>query len=134
LASGKLQAANAALQALDRMSALHFLDDEMRVKLRSEYETRVQDEQAQINKLEFDRGAIAAQEAQWARRHLLLAEKNYAIDAFREGTLSQEIYDKVLADIDARLLRIESSDENESNGEPKTSKDDEKRSVSDPNG
>jgi hypothetical protein len=47
------------------------------------------------------------QESRWARRHLLLVEKNRIIDAFQEGRLSQHVYEKLLADIDARLLAVE---------------------------
>jgi hypothetical protein len=63
-------------------------------------------------RLEFaDRTAIVAQESRWARRHLLLTEKNHVIDAFRQGLLDQAVYEKLLADIDARLLRLESGEE-----------------------
>jgi hypothetical protein len=51
------------------------------------------------------------EESQWARRHLLLEEKNHVIDSYRQGVLSQEIYEKLLADIDARLLQLESDEE-----------------------
>lgn len=54
---------------------------------------------------------VAAQESQWARRHLLLTEKNHVIDSYRQGVLTQEVYEKLLADIDARLLRLESGDD-----------------------
>ena len=110
-ARGKLQAASAALGELGRMSHVRFTGDDVRLRLKEEYEKRIAEEQAQIGKLELDRAAIAAQEAQWARRHLLLTEKNYVIDSFRQGVLDQEIYDKLLADIDARLLRLESGEE-----------------------
>jgi hypothetical protein len=42
---------------------------------------------------------------------LLLTEKDNAINSFRQGILDREIYDKLLADIDARLLRVESGEE-----------------------
>jgi hypothetical protein len=61
--------------------------------------------------LELDRTAIVIQESRWARRHLLLTEKNHVIDAFRQGLLDQPVYEKLLADIDARLLRLESDEE-----------------------
>ena len=61
--------------------------------------------------LELDRTAIVAQESRWARRHLFFTEKNHVIDAFRQGLLDQAVYEKLLADIDARLLRLESDEE-----------------------
>lgn len=39
--------------------------------------------------------------------HLLLVEKNRIMEAFHEGRLSQRVYEKLLADIDGRLLTLE---------------------------
>jgi CPA1 family monovalent cation:H+ antiporter len=111
LARGKLQAASAALEELDRMSHVHFSAEAVRAQLKQEYQRRIEVENARIAELELDREAVAADESQWARRHLMLTEKNHAIDAFRQGILSQEVYEKLLADIDARLLRLESGSE-----------------------
>ena len=72
--------------------------------------------------MELDREAIAAQESQWARRHLLLTEKNHAIDSFRQGVLDQEVYEKLLADIDVRLLRLVSGEEEKTTVEQNSAK------------
>jgi CPA1 family monovalent cation:H+ antiporter len=117
-ARGKLQAASAALEELDRMSYVHFSHDEVLAELKSEYKKRMDAERGRIGALELDRAAIAAQESQWARRHLLLTEKNHVMDSFRQGVLNQEIYEKLLADIDARLLRLESGEEDTTTEEP----------------
>jgi hypothetical protein len=47
---------------------------------------------------------------QWARRHLLVAENEEIIGAFHQGVLSQTVYEKLLADIHARLLNLESAE------------------------
>ncbi|MBU4262331.1 MAG: Na+/H+ antiporter [Proteobacteria bacterium] len=109
-ARGKLQAANAALEELKHMSHVHFSSKDVRAHLKGEYQQRIKEEQGQIGELELDRSEIEAQEAQWARRHLLLTEKNHVIDSFQQGILDQEVYDKLLADIDTRLLRLESGE------------------------
>jgi hypothetical protein len=44
------------------------------------------------------------------------------IDSFRQGVLSQEIYEKLLADIDARLLRLESGEEEKTTEEQDSAK------------
>jgi hypothetical protein len=49
-------------------------------------------------------------------------ETNHVIDSFRQGVLSQEIYEKLLADIDARLLWLESSEEERTTEEPESDK------------
>ena len=117
-ARGKLQAASAALEELERMSHVSFYREDERSRLKDEYEKRIEQEQARIGELELDGAAIAAQESQWARRHLLLTEKNHVLDSFRQGVLDQEIYEKLLADIDARLLRLESGEEEKAIDEP----------------
>lgn len=109
-ARGKLQAANAALEELKHMSHVHFSSEDVRAHLKDEYQQRIEEEQGRIGDLELDRAEIAAQEAQWARRHLLLTEKNHVIDSFQQGILDQEVYDKLLADIDTRLLLLESGE------------------------
>jgi CPA1 family monovalent cation:H+ antiporter len=122
LARGKLQAASAALEELERLSHVHFSRDDVRARINREYKQRMDTEQGQISRMNLDREEIANHESQWARRHLLLTEKNYAIDSFRQGVLSQEVYEKLLADIDARLLRLESGEEEGSAAEPDQAK------------
>ena len=51
---------------------------------------------------------LQAEELQWAGRHLQSVEKDAVIDAFRRGLLSQAVQEKLLADIDAQLLQLES--------------------------
>ena len=123
-ARGKLQAASAALEELERMSYVRFTRDDVRAKLKLEYKERIEAEQSQIGGSALDHAAIAAQESRWARRHLLLTEKNHVIDSLRQGVLEQAIYDKLLADIDARLLRLESGEEEKSTEEPDSDKGD----------
>ena len=46
---------------------------------------------------------------------MLLVEKGVVIDAFHRGLLSQAVQEKLLADIDAQLLRLESGETDEPN-------------------
>jgi hypothetical protein len=101
---------------------MYFSGSDVRAHLKDEYEKRIEEEQDQISELTLDRLAIAAQESQWARRHLLLTEKNHVIDSFRQGVLNQEIYEKLLADIDARLLRLDSGEEEQTIVKPESDK------------
>jgi hypothetical protein len=55
-------------------------------------------------------GARSRTPAQGARRHLLLVEKGVVSDAFHQGVLSRAVHEKLLADMDARLLRLESGE------------------------
>jgi CPA1 family monovalent cation:H+ antiporter len=115
LTRGKLQAAHAALEELERMSHVYFTNPEVLAVLRREYEQKVERDSAALDELHIERRQLHAEELQWARRHLLLVEKNVVIDAFHRGHLSQTVQEKLLADIDAQLLRLESGETDEPN-------------------
>ncbi|MHB9031934.1 MAG: cation:proton antiporter domain-containing protein, partial [Anaerolineae bacterium] len=116
-ARGKLQAANAALDEIKRMAYIPFTRDDVRERLKGEYSRRIEQEQKRISELQLDQEAISAEEAQWARRHLLLTEKNHIMDAFQQGLLEQDVYDRLMIDIDARFLRLESGGQDEPEAE-----------------
>jgi len=115
LTRGKLQAAHAALEELDRISHVHFTNPKVLASLRREYDQKVERNSAALDELHIERQQLHAEELQWARRHLLLVEKGVVIDAFHSGHLSQAVQEKLLADIDARLLRLESGEMDKSN-------------------
>ncbi len=114
LMRGKLQATYAALAEIDRMSSSHFSNPAVLASLRSEYEQKVQRDRTALDELHLEEQQSHAEELQWARRQLLLVEKGKVIDAFRYGVLSQVVQDKLLAEIDAQLLRLESGETEES--------------------
>ena len=95
------------------MSHVHFTDPQVIAGLRREYEQKVERDSAALDELHIERQQLHAEELQWARRHLLLVEKNVVIDAFHRGHLSQTVQEKLLADIDAQLLRLESGETDE---------------------
>ena len=107
---GKLQAANAALGELDEMAHIHFTRPEVVASLRREYEQTIAHDQEALAGLRLEKPQLETEELRWARRHLLLVEKEEGIDAFHHGVLSQAVHEKLLADIDARLLRLESEE------------------------
>jgi CPA1 family monovalent cation:H+ antiporter len=113
LTRGKLQAAHAALEEIDRMSHAYFTNPEVLVSLRREYEQKVERDNAALVEFHVERQELHAEEVQWARRHLLLVEKGVVIDAFHHGVLTQTVQEKLLADIDAQLLRLESGETTE---------------------
>ena len=110
LTRGRLQAAHAALEEIERMSRVHFTNPEVLASLRREYEQEVERDSAALDELPLDKQQIHAEEAQWARRHLLLVQKGVVTDAFHHGGLSQEVQEKLLADIDGQLLHLESGE------------------------
>ena len=111
LARGRLQATNAALVEINQMEHVHFENRAVLADLREEYERTARDTREKIEQMHVERELIEAEELTWARRHLLLTEKNRVINAFHQGLLGQDIYERLLADIDARLLQLESGDD-----------------------
>jgi CPA1 family monovalent cation:H+ antiporter len=111
LARGRMQAARAALGELDRMTQVHFADASLLSSLRQQYDRAVEQAAAQLRETPLKREDIQSEQLLWVWRRLLLAEKDEIIRAFQQGILNQQTYNQLLADIDARLLQVESGEE-----------------------
>ena len=118
LTRGKLQAAHAALEEIDRMSHIHFANPDVLTSLRREYDQKVEHDSAVLKDFHLERRQLHAEEVQWARRHLLLVEQGVVLDAFHHGVVSQAVQEKLSADIDAQLLCLESGETEESIEQP----------------
>jgi CPA1 family monovalent cation:H+ antiporter len=110
LARGQVRAAGAALAELDRLEQAGFANPEMLAQMRQEYRARFQEAQDEIRRVHQERQDIRREEQQWMRRRLILREKHQLIEDLREGLISREIYDKLQADADARLLELGSEE------------------------
>jgi CPA1 family monovalent cation:H+ antiporter len=117
LARGSLQGAHAALDELERMARQELVHADVLAGLRQDYEARIASDLAKARKVRLEQEHIREEELRRARRHLLLVEKNHAIEANRQGNMRREIYDELLADIDARLWLLESGEDRD-DGEP----------------
>jgi Na+:H+ antiporter len=104
----EFQATIGALEEIDRLEGLHTLAPESLQQLRREYRERLDRTRGDIEKLTVERGGLRAEDADRARNHLLLIEKSRILNAYRQGALSPSVYDRLLADIDARILALES--------------------------
>lgn len=109
LTRGRLQADSAALDELDHMSHVYFAGPKVLADLRSSYEQQMEHDQKALEQLDLEQPIVQAEESRWAARHLLLTEKNEIIDSFHHGLISQSVYKRLLADVDKRLLHLESS-------------------------
>jgi CPA1 family monovalent cation:H+ antiporter len=110
LARGQLQVANAALQELERMARSRLAPRSLLASLRERYERRVEGLEDDVEELRSRGEHIDADELHGARRHLLLVEKERAIELYRSGSLGREGYEKLMGDVDARLVRLESGE------------------------
>ena len=107
LARGRLMAAYAGLETLDHMAGSRVRNVSVESALRKEYEEKIAAIEKDIGEMQPDLEQLQDREMRWTRRHLLLVEKNRVINAFQEGRLSQRVYEKLVADIDALLLTVE---------------------------
>ncbi len=109
----RLQSARAALEEIERMAKVYFTKPDLLAALRKEYEQAVEEDKAKLDELDLEKEQLYAEEMRWARRRLLLVEKREVINAFRRGIVDRNAYEKLLADIDARILSIGSGEPDE---------------------
>jgi CPA1 family monovalent cation:H+ antiporter len=108
---GKLKATHAVLAEMEQLGANRLKDDGVLSDLQQEYESMVRRGKEELGSLQIDREQLRKEEVQLARRQWLLVERRHVLDEFHQGLLSQDVYEKLLEDIDARLLQAETEEE-----------------------
>jgi Na+:H+ antiporter len=108
---GDRQAASAAQRALDDMEGHRYLHGDVVKELREEYQHRIDAAEERIRELHIEATTLRQEELKRARRHLLVVEKDHVQALFHDGTLGQEAYEALLADIDARLMQADGGHE-----------------------
>jgi CPA1 family monovalent cation:H+ antiporter len=108
LTRGRLQAAHSALQELERLGRGRLAPRSVVAALREQYEKRMTSLEGEVESLRTKGEHIDQDELHGLKRHLLLVEKERAIELYRHGSLGHDSYEKLLADLDARLVRLES--------------------------
>jgi CPA1 family monovalent cation:H+ antiporter len=111
LLRGELQTASAALEEIDQLERLRSLPPGSLEPLREDYQKRVDQVREEIGRLTLERDQLRSQDLYQARLHLLMVEKNQVAEAYRRGLLSQNVHERLLADIDARIIELESNDQ-----------------------
>jgi Na+:H+ antiporter len=110
LRSGRLQAAAAALQELDRMAQMRSAPPEILDALREEYRGLVEHIEQELQKLPIARRRLHDEDLYRIRRRLLVTERDRVMQAFQRGAIGRTSHERLLADIDARLLQLEAGD------------------------
>lgn len=106
-ARGELQVANRALAEVRAMRERRFTDPEILEELEREYEGRVDAAHTRIRELHLAHRDLQTDEEARARRRLLVVEKEQVLEAYRSGLMGMEIQEHLLADIDARMARLD---------------------------
>ena len=110
---GKVRAAHAALSDMERLEWLRPEEKGVLSDLQEEYRAMIQHGEQELGSLQIDRELLRAEERQSAMRQLLLTEKKHVLEAFHQGLLSQRAYERLVEDVDARLLKLETQGPNE---------------------
>jgi len=110
---GKLQAAHAALRDIERLERGHLKTGGVLPDIQEEYEAMIRRDEEELSSLEIDWDQLRKEEIEGARRQLLLTERKHLLEAFHQGMLSQRVYEKLLEDVDARLLQLETGGDEE---------------------
>ena len=107
---GAILASRAALAEVERMERQRGFPDTIVADLRESYEARVRDAEAASAALQLESESVLAEDRIAARRQVLIAEKDAILHAHRAGHLSEESYEALLADVDARLFELDDHD------------------------
>jgi CPA1 family monovalent cation:H+ antiporter len=104
---GRLYALDRALRVLEREQSRGHLLPGVVSDIRDRYEAEIRREHAIIDDLEIESGQFREEQMLRTWRQALLAERAALRDLYRQGQLSAEAMDDLLADIDAALVRLE---------------------------
>ncbi|HTS86907.1 MAG TPA: cation:proton antiporter [Gemmatimonadales bacterium] len=107
---GELNALTAARREVDQMARAGQMDQAGLTTLKAEYDAKLSGVLGRLEKLRVEHTDLRAEDIRRARRHLLMVEKAQTLESARQGLLSQEAQERLLAEIDARLLRVEDTE------------------------
>lgn len=106
---GKLRAAHAALSDIERLERGRLKNEGVLSDLHEEYEAMIRQDEKELDSLEIDQEQLRIEETENVRRQLLLTERKHLVESFHQGMLNQRVYEKLLEDVDARLLQLETT-------------------------
>jgi CPA1 family monovalent cation:H+ antiporter len=106
--SGRVQAAAAALSELDRLASMHVATPEILESLRADYQRLIEQAEGELRELTVISRQLYSQDLHRLRRRLLAVERDQVMRSFDQGAIGRRGQEKLLADIDARLLDLES--------------------------
>jgi CPA1 family monovalent cation:H+ antiporter len=104
---GAARAAQAALDALGRLDRGGTVHRDVLGALRDEYQARAVEAERAIAALHLEAAELREAEEAAARRGLLAAEKDALLESRRLGLIGDEAFERLLADVDARLIGLQ---------------------------
>jgi CPA1 family monovalent cation:H+ antiporter len=108
---GLLKGARAALAEIERMERDHTYPSDVIEELRRAYEARVQEAETAAGALHLKAESRTLEDRLGAMRQALIAEKDGVLAAHRAGQIGDETFERLVAEIDARLFSLEAHDD-----------------------
>lgn len=108
---GVVKGGRAALAEIDRMERQHGFAQEVTNELRASYQARIDEAETAAERLHLKTESLRAEDRLVAMRQALIAEKDATMGAYRAGQIGEESFERLVADIDARLFELEAHDE-----------------------
>ena len=107
---GSLRASSAALEELDKMEREGAISKVTAAGLKQSYQERLEATRKAVGELHLKAEDLAEAERRSALRRALTAEKDALLDERRAGRISAENLEKLLGDVDSRLVDAQLSD------------------------
>ncbi len=107
LARGRLHVAQHALHVIRDMASSRTTDPSLLQTIEEEYKARVDEEEEHLRSLHLAHADLRAGELGRTLRQVILAERQQATEAYHTGLISQDVHQRLVTDIDARLTRAE---------------------------
>lgn len=107
LARGWALASRAAVTEIDRMRREFATAPGVLEPLRDLYEASIREAESAMMDVHDRTGRLREEETRAARRHLLVTEKSAVLEAFQQGLLGQEAFEKITWDLDAQIVALD---------------------------
>jgi len=114
---GSLRGAEAALKEVDRLAREGLVSAAVLDALRAHYRDKVDALRASTQKLHLEKGQLLEEERQDVARQLLAVEKEQLIALFQDGFIGRPAFDRLVGELDARLLQLEAAANADAEGE-----------------
>ena len=103
--------AASVLAEIEGLKVNHFVPGEAVDTVEAEYRERAEQADQALQRMDIDTALLRRRQTKEIRRRMLLFERTQLIESRRLGTMNDDTFNRLLGDIDARLLEIDTDDE-----------------------
>ena len=99
--------AQSVLDEIDYLQKHHIASKETLEEVAQEYQQLKADAEEAIQQNKPEKETLGTVESLRVKRHLINLQKARLLEAYRKGSISRDLYEKLNADLDARLIEID---------------------------